>query len=80
MVNRKYNNNLKYKDMKKVVNTESEQAKDYYRGQLNKLVASQYGFSIKIVSCGSGGNDTNYMNINNDSIEVIVEHLNSLKK
>lgn len=58
--------------------SESDKAKEYYRGQLNRADIDEYGFRIKVN--GGNGSSSNWLNVNNDSIEVLVEFLNSLKK
>lgn len=49
----------------------------YYKSQLNKL--DPKSAEIQIVVNDSEGNKTNYMNLNNDSIDVMIEFLTKLK-
>lgn len=51
--------------------------KKYYQDQLAKLEKGDYPTTIKIVD--GNRNATNCINLNNESIDVLIEYLNSLK-
>lgn len=51
---------------------------NYYESQLEKLKPTKYPLALKLVD--EHGNITNYIDLNAESIPVIIEYLKGLQK